>query len=312
MTRKVVFIVFTFAIVAALLTMAVYPMGMMTTNRYERSVAQVAPGEKMTFDMKETVDPAMGMGTVNMVRPMPMPDSPIYPGMGGSNAMYVNDRTNLKYSSHGLFVTNVSDYMHQAKDYIQSQGGRVLSSSQSTTDDMQYGFINAKVPVEVFDQVNTEVTSKARKVMNQSINATDVTGSRVGMEDQLQALQDQKTKLESDLADAKTVADKKIIQATIDRVDQQIKYQQKMADQFAEEAKFATVNITVSDSERFFNPMSNPSLHTELRRAWMSLGGTSHGIATFLVWVLVYAVIWLPIVLIFRWIVQKINKKSSK
>lgn len=304
--KKVAFIILSLAIVASLLTMyrksqemeiagEYGPMGSKVgvMGGYDSAIGMTAPAPMM---IQEDV---IGIG--NRMPPTSISEPMMYPYYG-DDALSEDMRVYDKSAYQGVVVSNVSEYMKQVKEYIQSGGGKILSSNQNTGDDMQYAYLMAKVPTEKFDDVTAMISAKAKKVVTESINTSDVTGQKVGMEDRTKLLLEQRAKKTAELDAAKTEADKKRIQAEIDRLDQQIMQQQKSQERFEEQVQYATISLTAADTERYFNPEKGGSIWDEVRRAWMSLGGTGKVLAYFLVWVGVYSVIWLPIILAARWL----------
>ncbi len=324
--KKVVFAILSFAIVAALLTMARSPHFKMMNGEYigkstppmGGSDAMYGMGDPSTLssspqNRKESWarDDAMGMSESSYYNPT-MIEPRIAPGIlqvGGGYDYGLNEanRSLDKNSYHGVVVDNVSEYMRDLKSYLQSVGGKVISSSQNTYDDMTYASLTVKVPADKFDEVTGRVAAKAQEVMNESINVSDVTGQRVGMEDQIKDLQEQLVKKEEELVAAKTDAAKKIVQYEIDSINRQIKSMQRYQETFAESVNFATISVTAADSEKFFDPEGSTGLLDEVKNAIKSLGKTGAVAAYFLIWVVVYAVIWLPLILMARWIWNKMT-----
>lgn len=292
MNKRLIFTVFALSIVAALLTIAQQSRtGMM--------------GIDMTFDMpgsgtnSDVVTKKMAVrgGAV-----MPTSEAPIgitEPYMMqyqyGGDALTVNERVQEKYAHQGVLVENVSDYLKEVRAFITSIGGTVLSSSQQTSNGMTYGSLLTKVPVDSFDKVTSEVALKADKVIDESINSQDVTGQAVSLGDKLDELKKNILTKEAELAAAKTDAEKKRLQYELDSYQRQLKSMEASQTKFVERVQFATVSITASDTMKFFDPSARGSFWDEIKEAVRSLGGSSAVLARLAVWVLVYAVIWLPL-----------------
>lgn len=240
---------------------------------------------------------------------MPMP---YYPQPG--DALESENRAIEKFASYSVIVPKVNEYMKKTREYITSIGGRVLSYNQGTNDQYEYGYLTAKVPEDKFDEATVQVSKEVKKIIDESISAQDVTGQVVSVAETLQRLRDQKAQREADLLDAKTQADKKRIQLELDRLDRQIKQTEQTQSAVEERVNYSTISITVANKEYYFNGGPRPLTET-LREAWNSLQGTGFGILAFLIWVLVYAIIWIPVLLLVRWLwgkflptAQKVNK----
>lgn len=264
----------------------------------------VMGGETMMAD-----EMGMGVAEPGMVRTMPAPDffPPFY---GGDDALDVNDRVYEKYSSHSLVVNNTSDYMRQIKEYILSVEGRILSSSMGTSDKFSYGYLQAKIPVTKFEESQSRITDNVKKVVAENLNAQDRTGQLVNTQDSLTYLQDQKAELEIQLDEAKTDADKKRLQLQITRLETQIKNAQNQVENTQDLVEYANISIQVSDNERYFNPNSSPDLSSEFERAWESISDVFFLLIRLSIWVVVYGLLWLPVVVIVRWLFGKRANKS--
>lgn len=295
MNKKLIFTVFALSIVAALLTIA--------------QQSRTGMGLDMTFDMPGTSMSSDGVSRKMAVRDsggfMPPTEANATVGMVkepymmqyqyGGDALNVSDRVQEKYAHQGVLVEDVSDYLKEVRAFITSVGGTVLSSSQQTSNGMTYGSLLTKVPVDSFDKVTSEVALKAEKVVDESINAQDVTGQAVSLEERLDELKKNILAKEAELAAAKTEAEKKRLQYELDSYQRQLKSMEASQTKFVERVQFATVSITASDTMKFFDPSARGSFWDEIKEAVRSLGGSSAVLARLLVWVLVYAVIWLPL-----------------
>jgi hypothetical protein len=225
---------------------------------------------------------------------------PYYPPSYGGDALNVADRSVQKFSSHTFVVSNVADYVKKTKEYFSSIGGIVLSYNQGTSNRASYGYLSVKVPVDKFEQATTEVSKDVKKVIDESINIQDVTGQTVSIADQIQQLEDTKAVQEAALAEATTAVQKQKIQIEIDRLDRQIKQMEANQQVVKDQVDYATISINVSDKESYFNYGGSRSPWDEFQQAWWSLTNTGMGLISFLIWVVVYAIIWIPVLFLAR------------
>lgn len=269
-------------------------MGMMGST--ESKMRGIMPGE---MDLYET--------RVNTS------SEPLYYPYPSSDALEVTDRSIQKYSYHSLVVDDVSEYLRSTRDYILSNGGIVLSYTQDTqANDYVSGNISAKVPVNKFDEVVSHITQGAKKVLSESVSAQDVTGQVVSVAEKLQSLEDAKATQEIALEEATTAIEKRRIQLEIDRLNRQIEQVKKSQENVEDTLEYATINISVANKEYYFNGGASRPFTDVLREAWYSLKNTGIGLAYFLIWVAVYAIIWIPVLLLARWIWGKVRPAASK
>jgi len=313
--RTISIAIISFAIVASLLTMYRQAQHMSVAMPMSEPINTTLP-EDITFALENSSasEPAYApmVGEMGMMRNgtsmmyQKIDDTYTMPPVigTGTDALDVEDRVYDKTASQGVVVSEPSVFSKQMKSYIESVGGKVISLNQNTYNGMEFVYMSTRVPSEKFDDVTSMVSTKAKKVVNQNINVTDVTGTKVILEEKLQSLDERKAKKATELSLARTDLERKRIQAEIDSIDAQLQIQKKRQDRFTQEVQYSTVVITAADSERYFNPQMRGGMLDELRRAWHSLGGTSRVIATFFIWLGVYSVVMLPLILGVRWLLQ--------
>lgn len=332
--KKALFVILSFAVVAALLTFyrnpgmfmgpgmmgsgerldSVPPMrgqvGMDIEREYSGSSTAMAPSLGTTEDTISFRAEPMAAGKIaansGYIMPGTMP-APYYANeaLGETNRVY-------DYSAYqGVVANNVSEYVRQAKEHLQSNGGRIMHSSQQTVDDMQYAYIDARIPVEKFEETTALFASRAKKVMTESINAVDVTGQKKNLDDQMTRLEERKAERATALAAAATTAERQRIQAEIDQINRQIESLTNSQEQFTEQVSYATISLTVADSERYYNPEASVDFSYQLKAALRSLKATGRVVGILAIWVAVYAVIWLPIIFGIKWLVQKFTRTAK-
>ncbi len=313
--KKSIAVILTFAIVATLLTFYRRPdlmMGMQGNDGVSYSIpapqgygylekVEVGAGNVGIVPPGEPDKAMRGMQSNGMYTDVIMP-RPYY-----DDALSVDQRVYDHSAYQSVVVSNVSEYMRQVKEYLQSNGGRIMHVSQYTTNDLQYAYVDARIPAEKFDEATGLFASRAKKIISESLNTQDVTGQQKSMSDQLMQLEEQKATKATQLSSATTLADRQRIQSEIDRLNSMIDSLKDSQAKFAEEIKYATVSLTLSDSERFYNPEKGGTASDEFRSALVSLKRTAKMLGLFAIWIAVYAVIWLPVVFVARWIWAKLN-----
>lgn len=260
------------------------------------------------------------MGKVAYAEPAIAPDvmpseygrKMIMPPIGGGNdALYEKDRFYLQSAYYGVVVDNVETYLRGIREYALSNGGVVLNSSYDKSPDWESGSLYLKIPVTKFAETNQRVTDNVEKVMNESVSNSDITGQVVNNDEYLQQLRDELSILELRMSEAKTAVEKRQIQIDIDRVNRMIKSQEDRSAETIEETQFASVSITAASSEKFYNPEFRGSLWEEFKEAVKSLKGFGKSFAYFMIWVVVYSVVWFPILVIFRKINEMMNGRRD-
>ena len=269
--------------------------GVGNTNTIANGLDVMEPNVESGIARKDTPSKTTALGML----------PPSYPYPGNDDALNINERVYEKYSSHSLVVKDVSDYMRQIKEYILSVEGRVLTSNLSSSGKYTSGYLQAKVPVAKFEESQTRITNDIKEIVAENINAQDRTGQLVNTQEKLKSLQDQKLELEIKLDEAKTDAEKRRLELQISRIETQIKNADKQVENVENKVEYANISIYAADDARYFNPSASPNLGSEFEQAWESISDIFFLVARLGIWVVVYGLLWLPLVLIFGWVVKK-------
>ncbi len=232
---------------------------------------------------------------------------PMPPYVGGGDALTVEERQYQTYASFSVVVKDVSGYLNQLREKYLGMEGRVLSLSTNTSGKYQNGYLTAKVPVASFDSASQEVTKGVEKIVDQSVNSTDVTGVAVSLEEQIQQLETQRSQREVDLLEAKTDAEKKRIQLDINRLQNQIESLKKQKENQQTQVQYATITVSAASSEKVFNPSTRPDLGETLKDAIDSVLNNLFEVAQFFIWAAVYAAVLVPAV----WLIGKLRKPKT-
>ncbi len=261
-------------------------MGMSSSSMPGAALYDTAVAEKMM------VEDSVG------TRMMP----PVYPGAGG--ALGDPDRA-IEYSaSHQLVVEDVQAYMHDIRAYVQSVGGQVLywNQGKESLQLYRYGSLTAKVPVNSFEAALTKITEGVEDVLSENQNMADITGEKKYNTEEVERIRGEIAVQEAALAEATTESVKVRIQNQLTQLRRQLADAERGSEQVEERTEYATLSISVSDSERYFGGRHQPSPSEDLREALRSVWTSIGSVIRMVIWIGVYAVIWLPVV----WVVSKL------
>lgn len=221
------------------------------------------------------------------------------------DALDVTERAYEKSSYHAVVVDDVTKYIRGLKEYFISIQGVVLNSSVNSGEKYDSASLYVKVPVDKFDEATGRVTEDVEKVVDESLSANDVTGQVVKTQESVQALMDQRSLKEAQLVDAQTELEKKRIQIEIDRLTRQIESAQKAQESVETKTQYSSISVNAASNQKYFNPGVPGDFRYELERAWESLSSFLRILVVFGIWVVVYAVVWAPIL----WIGSKILRR---
>ena len=234
---------------------------------------------------------------------------PIY---NEDNALEVDNRLYSTASFSQLVVKDVSSYVGSLRDFILVNDGRVLSSNVSASSRYSYGNISARVPSANVDKVLAKVREGVVSVVREETNIQDETGAYISVADQIIALEDQKITLEMQLVEAKDAIEKRRLELQLVRVDQQIAQLNNQQDATEERVTYARIDVSVSNSARYYDPSVRPTLWDMVQTAWNSLATVAYYIGYVMVFTAMYLVIWLPIVVFINFVRLVLSNKREE
>jgi hypothetical protein len=210
------------------------------------------------------------------------------------------ERMVVEESSMSLVVKSVRETSDKIIDQAKSAGGYMVSSSLTNPEEAPFATVVIRVPADDFRSVLDDLRSLAVKVTSENIRGTDVTDEYVDLEARLETLEKTKAKFEEIMDKATEVQDILNVQQQLTYIQKQIdalKGQQKYLEQTA---KLAKVTIYLSSDEYALPYAPSEAFRPAVifKLAVRSLVRTLRSLAQALIWIGVYAIIWLPLGLI--------------
>ena len=234
------------------------------------------------------------------------------------DALDVDERAIEMRSSQSVVVSDVSVYLQRNKDYIEGINGKVLSYNEGTqagqglfSRTTAYGYFDARVPVENFDEVNNQLGQSVQKVVYQSVNAQDVTGEVVSLDEQMINLEDQLAEAQIRLEEADTDLAKLRIENEIKRLEQQITTLENRQAGVDQQVTYAVVSVNAANNEEYFTPTWRSTWQNMIWSVFGSFYGFAYIVGALVIWTVLYSVVWLPIMLGLRWIRRSLARKKS-
>jgi hypothetical protein len=217
----------------------------------------------------------------------------------------VNERITTQTTSLALKVKNVGGVANQIETLAKTQGGWLVDSSVEAADSgSTNGTISFRVPTEKLPETLDQVRGLGLRVVSEHVMGTDITDQYQNVTAQLEILEQTKQKLVTILASATKVQDMLEAQQQLLNMQQQIdslQGQQKYLDQ---SAKLSLVTVYLATDELAL-PVTAPGEawrpNLVFKEALRSLVGFVYRIGNAVIWVAVFAPIWLPVILVYQW-----------
>lgn len=224
----------------------------------------------------------------------------------------ITNRMVITESYLSLLVNNVTLVQKQILQKTVQLGGYMINSNINNPQDVPTATITIRIPKDKLSLALESFKSLSVKVVSENLSGEDITDQYVDNKSRLDTLDQTKAKLEEILTKAVDVSDILNIQREIINVQSQIdaiKGQQNYLQKSAETAKL-TVYLSTDELALPYAPETTWRPQVIFKQAVRSLIGNIRKIGTVLVWLLVYSIVWIPIVLLILFI-RKIKSSQN-
>ena len=199
-----------------------------------------------------------------------------------------------------LVSTDVMGTADKIIEYTNQIGGYLVSSNISRPDEVPYATIAVRLPSEKLKSTMVYFRSLGLKVTSEYISGNDVTDQYTDIQARINTLEDTKAKIQNIFNQATKIPDMLNIQQEIINLQSQIDSYKGQAKYLEQTAKYALVSISVSSDEYVLPYQPGQPYRPEivLKMAVRSLVIQLRAIASVVIWVGVYSVLWLPALLL--------------
>jgi len=211
----------------------------------------------------------------------------------------------VEESTASLVVSNVRETSDKIIDHAKSISGYMVNTTMTNPEEAPFATVTIRVPAESLRSALDYFRSLAIKVTSENILGTDVTDEYVDIEARIATLEKTKAKFEEILNKATEIQDILNVQQQLVWIQDQIdalKGQQKYLEQTAKLAKI-TVYLSTDEYALPYAPTEAFRPKVIFKLAVRSLVSSLRGLAKVLIWLGVYAIIWVPagVIAFFVW-----------
>jgi|GEM_PF-3750516 len=247
---------------------------------------------------------------------MPGMGAPGMKGMGGMETSTPPPPTDSvamssTYSNFSLLVIKTAELRVEAKHIdtavnkaifvVKSVGGFVESSSYNRSPDEKDSSANLtlRVPSSTFEGVITRL-GDIGKTVSKSVTGEDVTEQVFDIEARLRNKRAEEAQYVEIMQKAKRIPDIISVSNELFRVREEIEKLQGRVKFLRSSADMSTISLTLTKPSE----PSQPGISNSFKNAWKSLVHTSITLFAGLIWIFVYAPIWLALAIII-WLVRR-------
>lgn len=220
----------------------------------------------------------------------------------------------LLETSLSLMVQDVPEALKLSKIKTEDLGGFVVNSNLNSPLESSNATLVIRVPNDKAAEMTEYLKGSAVKVVSENQNGTDITDQYMDIEERIRVINETKTRFEAIFNEAKTVEEMLNVQREILNLQTQLDSLTGQQKYLSDAAK--TVKLTAYFSEDEYSLPYTPddgfSLKTVFKQAVRSLMITLRALAGLFIVIVVYAVIWLPLLLIVFGIYKLITRHSNK
>jgi len=221
------------------------------------------------------------------------------------------ERMVVEESNVSLLVEGVSQKLDQIIKHTEGKGGYMVSSSLKQPEEAPFATLVLRVPQKELRPTLEYLRDLSIRVTSENLSGRDVTDQYFDLEARLETLEKTRIKFEEILEKAVKVDDILRVQREIVSLQSQIdnlKGRQEYLKKTSESAKL-TIYLSSDEWALPYAPSKPFRVKVIFKQAVRSLILALRGLAKSAIWLGVYAVIWLPALIIFLVVKRKLGKK---
>lgn len=207
----------------------------------------------------------------------------------------------VQSSTMSLLVKNVTETKDAILQKTKELGGFMVNTSINNPQDAATATISIRIPAKELENALKTFRGLSIKVTNENIEGDDITDQYMDTEARLTTLLTTKSKFEDIFDKATDVQDILTVQREIINLQSQIDSIKGQQLYMERNTAMAHLTIFLSTDELALPYSPELSWRPELivKQATRSLLSTVRNVGTLLIWVGVYAIIWVPLLIVF-------------
>jgi len=226
----------------------------------------------------------------------------------------VKDRLVITESTMSLLVKKVAETQKSIQKKAEEMGGYLVNVNTSNPEEAvaASGSITVRVPQTKLDEALNYFRSLSVKVVSENINGQDVTDQYIDIDARLANLNKTKAKFEEIMSKAEKIDEILQVQRELVNLQDQIdslKGQQIYLEKSAQISK-VTIYLSTDELALPYAPSEAWRPTVIFKKAVRSMVGSLRKIGNLIIWLVVYSVIWIPALIIYKLIQRRRNKKS--
>jgi len=228
-----------------------------------------------------------------------------------SGSTLPQSRLVIKNAGLNLVVDNLPQTIKQISDYVNKNQGWVVSSNVSQQTNIPHADITVRIPAQDFDSALKYLSGLAKRMVSQEIQGQDVTEEFVDLQARLRNDYVTETQLLKIMNRAGKIPEVLNVLNELSKIREEIERTKGRMEYLEKSSQFSSIAIQLALSEEMLPipPANRWQPKYVFMRAWQSVTGTLRAFSYLVIWILTYALIWVPIILLLWWLGKR-RKKS--
>jgi len=265
---------------------------------------QVSPSmtvESMPYGTTDMDMKASAVGSIGF----PAPDS-------YAPTPQITDRLVIQNSYLSLLVENVVETRKKVIDHAVANGGYMVNAETNNPQDAPTGTITIRIPSDKLESTLDTLRGWSIKVVSENLVGTDVTDQYVDVEARIETLEKTKAAMEDILSQATVISDLTNITRELISIQSQIDALKGRQQSLEENAKLAKITIYLSTDEIALPYAPSETFRPQVifKLAIRSLITHLRALGSMGIWFAVYAVVWVPVLLILYLLNKRFQKRG--
>ena len=237
--------------------------------------------------------------------------APGYNESTNTNIDQKNRKSEQNYN-YSIAVNDVEKTINLLNNKSINIGGFVVNSAYYNVGETTNGYTKVRIPSQKYLEFEEYITKNSLKIVNKQTNGQDLTDTYEDVTSKLKVLQNNKSRFEEIMNRAQTTDEILKVQNQIFNLQNQIDAlvgQQKYIENISSSVSYY-IDLSTDEYAFSYIPKDNWDIKTTYKQAVRSLVVTTRSIVSNAIWIGVYAIIWLPILLVVLFVYKKYWRKK--
>jgi len=229
------------------------------------------------------------------------------------------ERLIIRTGNLGIVVVDTETAVSQIAEMVESNGGWVVSSNlYKYSDTAKTGDITVRVPADGYTSALNAMKALAVEVTSESSSGQDVTDEYVDLASRLGNLEATADRVRGFLNETENVEEALAVNVELSRLEGEIEVIKGRMQYLSQSAAFSTISVHLTPDE-LSQPIEVAGWQPQgvAKDAIESLLGALQGLASFLIWFVIYAlplllIIGVPIWLFVRFVRRAIRRRRQR